>query len=76
MYTVYEKEKELLTEEERDFLNDVIKYYDITHIICGESSIDLHCDNHIVACLDYPKNLKFQNIQCERCSLSKLGLEE
>lgn len=74
--TVYEKEEELLTEEEREFLKDMIKHYDITHILCGEDSIDLHSESHIVACLDYPKKLKFKNIQDKRYSLSELGLDE
>lgn len=75
-YTVYEKEKELLTEEERKFLKDIIKYYDITHILCCENSMDLHNENLVVACLDYPKNLKFKNIHGKRYSISELGLYE
>ena len=77
-YTVYEK-KELLTDEEREFLKDIIKYYDnISQIDFTLSSISFENDNFNVICnVDYPKKLKFENIKKNKYyTLKDLGLEE
>ena len=77
-YTVYEK-KELLTDEEREFLKNIIKYYDgISRIETTLSSISFENDNfHIICIIDYPKKLKFENIKKnEYYTLKELGLEE
>ncbi len=77
-YTVYEK-KDLLTDEEREFLKNIIKYYDgISRIETTLSSISFENDNfHIICIIDYPKKLKFENIKKnEYYTLKDLGLEE
>ena len=77
-YTVYEK-KDLLTDEEREFLKNIIKYYDgISRIEATLSSISFENDNfHIICIIDYPKKLKFENIKKnEYYTLKDLGLEE
>ena len=77
-YTVYEK-KELLTDEEKEFLKDIIKYYDnISQIAFNSNNINF-CDNinYIICASDYPKNLKFGNIKKDKeYTLEELGLEK
>ena len=77
-YTVYEK-KDLLTSEEKEFLKDIIKYYDnISQIKFREEIINL-CDedSYVMCSLDYPDNMKFENIKkVEFYTLKDLGLEE
>ena len=76
--TVYEK-KDLLTDEEKEFLKDIIKYYDnISQIKFREEIINL-CDedSYVMCSLDYPDNMKFENIKkVEFYTLKDLGLEE
>ena len=75
-YTVYEK-KELLTDEEKEFLRDIIKYYDDTSKIEFSANIDLYNNvGYIICALDYPKKLKFENIEENKWyTLNELGLE-
>ena len=75
-YTVYEK-KDLLTDEEKEFLRDIIKYYDDTAKIEFSANIDLYNNvGYIICALDYPKKLKFENIEENKWyTLNELGLE-
>ena len=78
-YEVVEEKKELLTEEEKEFLKDMCKYYDGVKIIFNNKEINfLDENNHIVNCPDYPKNMKFQNVKKYGYyyTLKELGLEE
>lgn len=79
-YTVYEKEekKELLTEEEREFLSCMCIYYDIEFIIFNSEGMNIYGkhENRFVSIYS-PKNLKFNNVErYKEYSLSELGLEE
>ena len=76
-YEVVEEKKELLTEEEREFLKDVCKYYYVTEIRLNNIDIKIINDGYIVSCLDYPDNMKFENLERgKRYTLEELGLEE
>ena len=76
-YEVVEEKKELLTEEEKEFLKNVCKYYDVTEIRLNNIDIKIINDGHIVSCLDYPDNMKFENLERgKRYTLEELGLEE
>lgn len=76
-YEVVEENKELLTEDEKQFLKDICKYYNI-------DSIEFY-DNHISFIKNdipqlspiYPENIKFINVEkWIRYTLKELGLEE
>ena len=76
-YEVIEEKKELLTEEEKEFLKDMCKYYNIIKIYFCEDSIDFYDNDCIVNCPDYPHNIKFKNVEKHRYyTLEELGLEE
>ena len=69
--------KELLTEEEREFLKDICKYYDVTEIRLNNIEINIINNDHLVSCSDYPNNIKFENLERgKRYPLEELGLEE
>lgn len=79
-YEVVEENKELLTEEEKEFLIDIIKYYsDVTEIEFGftTSGIDIYnSQDNIVASMNYPYNLGFQMVLKNKSyTLKELGLE-
>lgn len=74
-YSVIEEKKDLLTEEEREFLNIMIKFYVITHIRFNDTDIDFLNNEHTVSYLDYPVNLNFNNVKRhKRCALSELRI--
>ena len=76
-YEVVEKQEELLTDEEKQFLKDMCKYHNITSIEFDSDSIDFYDSSRIVNCSDYPKNMKFANVVKNReYTLKELGLEE
>lgn len=76
-YTVYEKDKELLTEKEKEFFTDILKYYEVKYIFFQDEDMSLSDkDYHMLACIDYPKTLNFQNLKGKNYSLSELRLEE
>ena len=76
-YEVVEEKKELLTEEEKEFLKDMCKYYDVTEIRLNNIDIKIIYDEHLVSCLDYPDNMKFENLERgKKYTLEELGLEE
>ena len=55
-------------------MKDILKYYDITHILCGDESVDFHKNDHIVAYVDYPRGLRFKNVQDKKYELSELRI--
>lgn len=75
---VVEKKKELLTEEEKEFLNFFSKYYDIDYITFNEYDMDIYEKiNKYICCPDYPKNLKFKGVaKARKYTLKELGLED
>ena len=78
-YTVYEKEKELLTEEEREFLKDIIKYYkNIYYLSFDKSNIFVReKSGRCVLAIDKPNNMFFESIENNKdYEISELGLEE
>ncbi len=78
-YEVVEENEELLTEEEKEFLKGMCKYYDITKIKFYDIDVRLFDkDNRIKNCPDYPPNMKFQNVKKTNYyyNLKELGLEE
>lgn len=68
--------KKLITEEEKEFLKDIIKWYkDITTIIFTTRDIDIYSGNRIVLCPDYPSGLTFKNVKKYKSyTLEELGL--
>ena len=76
-YEVVEEKKELLTEEEREFLKDICKYYDIAKIQFGINLYFFTNEDCMIVNIKIPKNLHFENIEENRkYSLKELGLEE
>lgn len=75
-YEVVEKKKELLTEEEKEFLKNMIKYYKVSKIIFSGYDVNIYEEEHIVNCPEYPDDLEFTNIiEEKKYTLSELGLE-
>ena len=78
-YEVIEEKKELLTDEEKEFLKNICKYYNnISQIFLDLGGIRL-CDTncYVINSLDYPDNMTFANIKKEHYyTLKELGLEE
>ena len=74
-YEVIEEKKELLTEEEKEFLKDINKFFDITNMLFCDNSIGSYkCDEIIFYC-DYPKGLKFEGIEKNKhYTLEELGI--
>ena len=76
-YEVVEEKKELLTEEEKEFLKDICKYYDVTEIRLNNIEIKIINNGHLVSCFNYPYNMKFENLERGKTyKLEELGLEE
>lgn len=78
-WEVVEEKKELLTEEEREFLEFFVKHYEAEEFMFDIDDIDVrNSENHYcICCIDYPKGIKFKNVQREKCySTKQLGLEE
>lgn len=77
-YTVYEKEEKLLTEEEKEFLKQFIKFND--YIINGikktKHRFNFYIDNRIVETMEVAEKY-FNNLEYGRVyTLSELGLED
>ena len=69
----------MLTDEEREFLKNITKYYNcISGIQFIKDAIDFRNNYSFTICiLDYPKKLKFKNTERYRAyTLKELGLEE
>ena len=63
-YEVVEENKELFTDEEREFLKDICKYYNIIEIEFGSTSIYFFdVDQNVVNNFDYPQNMKIENVE-------------
>lgn len=77
-WEVVEEKKDLLTEEEREFLKAMIKYYKVDKVRFYIKDINLYDENgHILNYPDYPENMKFEGVERNRLyTLSELGLEE
>ena len=81
-YEVVEEKKELLTEEEKQFLRYMCKYYDIKKIAFRGNEMDIYSKDSensedMIACIDCPKSLTFEGIEDGILHISKeLGLEE
>ena len=63
-WEVVEEKKELLTEEEREFLKDMTKYYENVKVefVCDDITIK-NAENKTVNIPDYPKNMKFEGVE-------------
>ena len=63
-YEVVEENKELFTDEEREFLKDICKYYNIIEIEFGSTSIYfVDVDQNVISNFDYPQNMNFENVE-------------
>ena len=76
-YEVVEEKKELLTEEEREFLKDICKYYDVSKIQLGISSLYFYTNtDYLIINVVIPEKLQFENIKRNKqYTLKELGLE-
>lgn len=74
-YEVIEEKKELLTEEEKEFLKDITKWYNNISTIMFNQYIDMHEGSYCVSCLDYPSNVTFGGIEKNKdYTLEELGI--
>lgn len=72
---VIEEKKELLTEEEKEFLISMIKFYNIDKIVFNDKDIDFYENHKVVNCPDNPARLEFENIERYKFyTLEELGL--
>lgn len=63
-YEVVEEKKELLTEEEREFLKDMCKYFDVTEICFNDTYISIYdYEDNLKNMPDYPESMSFTNIK-------------
>ena len=77
-YEVVEENKELLTDDEREFLNFICKYYKKIKIMnFREKNITILDENHyILGRLIYPENLNFDKVgNMKEYTLKELGVE-
>ena len=76
-YEVVEEKKELLTEEEKEFLKYMCKYYPINSIWFFDNYISLRKNDIPQLSPAYPENIKFTNVEKWReYTIKELGLEE
>ena len=79
-YEVVEERKELLTEEEKEFLKRFINFNDIEEIYNirrGEENIFIHDSNNRALAIFKISNLHFKNLEkYKEYTLKELGLEE
>ncbi len=85
-YEVVEEKKELLTEEEREFLRQILKFGNygsntengiIKYIIKDGYYIELHYEDWAYNTIYIDKNLYFRNLERNKTyTLKELGLEE
>ena len=77
-YEVVEEKRELLTEEEKEFLKYICKYYDVSTIQLGISSICFYTNtDYLIINAIIPEKLQFENIkENKEYTLKELGLEE
>lgn len=70
------KEKKLFTEDEEEFLKSMIKWYNISTIEFSGTEVFFKENGMIVCNLNYPENMKFENIKkYKNYILKELGLE-
>ena len=75
-YEVIKEKKELLTDEEEEFLKDICKYYNITGIYFDGYAVRLYENCKTVFIFDYSKNLEFKKVKTQYVyTLEELGLE-
>ena len=76
-YEVVEEKKDLLTDEEKEFLKDICKYYNIDNICFYDNYITFKKNDIPQLSPIYPENIKFINVEKWRnYTLKELGLEE
>ena len=80
-YEVVKEKKELLNDNEREFLKDICKYYNnATEIEFFKGYLLMFETNDkttIIMNLNYPENMKFKNVKKGKTyKLKELGLEE
>ena len=77
-YEVVEEKKELLTEEEKEFLKTICKYYDIRTIYFNKVDIGFYNKNNsVVNSSNYPENMEFNKVEKYKYyTLKELGLEK
>ena len=71
--------KELLTEEEKEFLKDMCKYYgcDVKIIWFTSDDVFISTKKKIINIIKIPKNMEFKNVELlKEYTLKGLGLEE
>ncbi len=75
-YEVIKEKKELLTEEEKEFLHDILKHYEITYIRFDSYVKAFKEGGYVAVSTDYPRDLKFEGIERYKdYTLKELGLE-
>lgn len=63
-WEVVEEKKELLTEEEREFLKFFIKHFEVESFRFNDNDIDVKSfEDTYICCPDYPKNMKFEGVE-------------
>ena len=76
-YEVVEEKKELLTEEEKEFLKSILRYYKATTIYFDVDRVLFFDDIIEEISPNYPKGLKFEGVKKHtQYDLEELGLEE
>lgn len=76
VYNVIEEKKELLTEEEKEFLICITNFFEITTILFYDDYIDFYKNCEVIVCSDRPKELKFKGLEKNKqYTLKELGLE-
>ena len=77
-YEEVKEKKELLTEEEKEFLKTICKFYDIKTIYFNKVDIGFYDKNNfIVNASNYTENMKFNKVEKNQYyTLKELGLEE
>ena len=63
-WEVVEEKKELLTDEEREFLKFFIKHFEVESFSFNDNDIDVKSfEDTYICCPDYPKNMKFEGVE-------------
>ncbi len=75
IYEIVYEEKGLLTQEEKEFLQGMLKYYKISTINFNDCDIDLwDKENTRIGYLNYPASLKFEGVERDKSyTLEELG---
>ena len=74
-WEVVEEKKELLTEEEREFLKFFVKHYEVESFRFNNNDIDVYSFEYTyICCPDYPENMKFNGVEKRRYKPKELRI--